>query len=52
VEAVTPGELLNHINLNVQTPDGSGGITLFIWLSLDTDGNIIGKLLNEKILIH
>lgn len=52
METVTPRELLDHINLNVQTPDGSGGTLLFRWLSLDTGGNITGKLFYEKALIH
>ena len=52
METVTAGELLDHINLNIQKPDGSGGTPLFRWLSLDTDGNTTEKLLYEKTLIH
>lgn len=51
-EAGTPEELLDHITLNVQTPDGSGGTLLFRWLLSNTDGNITWKLLHKKTLIH
>lgn len=32
-----PGELLDHINLIVETPNGSGGTVLFRWLWLESE---------------